>query len=215
MSVPNDFPVVQQVYASVSYDLKTHDGQARFVDDAVVALHAKDARWGHLKKKPGQTNIHGHGEDSALYLSDTSGQSTAVDFIGGAGGPNPTIQWNPDQPRYSKSDWLDPQDHDGTTPVPAIPPQPPVVVPVVPGRQEALDEMNWLDNYYKAPEGLQRPDGLSLGGRPDFLGIAAWYLDVYQQQRIAGKSRTEARAEYVRQIRHSDEWKQKHPGETP
>lgn len=91
-------------------------------------------------------------------------------------------------------------------------PQP---MPVVPGREEALDELNELDRYYAAPEGLQRPNGLSLNGKPDFEGVAAWYLDVYQQERIKGKSRADARAAYVHDIRHSEEWQARHPGETP
>jgi hypothetical protein len=104
----------------------------------------------------------------------------------------------------------------GSTPQTPEPPKPPpTVTPVVPGREEALDEMVYLDRFYAAPNGLQRPDGLSIGGRPDFEGIAAWYLDVYQQARVKGANRAEARAAYVNQIRNSDEWKRKHPGETP
>lgn len=121
---PNDFAVVERVYHAGNYNLVTEEGQAAFVDAVVMALHAHDKRWGHLKKNPGQSNIHGHAEDAALYLSDTPGQSTAVDFIGGAGGPAPVVQWNPDQPRYSKSDWLDPKDHD-TLQQPPAPPVPP------------------------------------------------------------------------------------------
>jgi hypothetical protein len=115
-SVPNDFPIVQAVYATGLYDLTTHEGQAAFVDQVVIELHAKDARWGHLKKNPGQTQIHGHAEDAALYLSPNEGQSTAVDFVAGAGGSNPTPAWQPDIPRYSASDWMDPADHDGGEP---------------------------------------------------------------------------------------------------
>ena len=101
------------------------------------------------------------------------------------------------------------------TPPPNPPTQQPPMPTQPPGREEALDEMNWLDRYYASPEGLQRPNGLSLNGKPDFEGIAAWYLDVYQRERMKGRSRADARAAYVSDIRHSDEWKQKHPGETP
>jgi hypothetical protein len=126
--VPNHFSMVQAVYDTGAFDLTTHDGQAAFVDAVVLALHIEDPRWGHLKKRPEQTNIHGHAEDSALYLSDTPGLSQAVDFIGGAGGPNPRIQWNVDLPRYSKADWFAPKDHDltvlGPEPIYALPPYP-------------------------------------------------------------------------------------------
>lgn len=122
MSVPNDFAVVEGVYATGHYDLKTHAGHAAFVDASVLALHAHDPNWGHLKKKPGQTNIHGHGEDSALYKQPNN-QAQAVDFIGGAGGPTPTLQWGVDTYPYTHADWMDPADHDGVD-EPPLPPAP-------------------------------------------------------------------------------------------
>ena len=211
MSVPNHLFIVQLVYATGRYDLKTHAGQAAFVDATVIALNQFDPNWGHLKKKPGQTNIHGHGEDSALYkLPDN--QAWATDFIGGAGGPSPALRWGPDPVAYYKhSDWLHPDDHDGEPsepdpPGPGTEPEYPV-----PPRDEALDEMRYLDSYYSSQEGLQRPNGLSLNGKPDFEGIAAWYLDVYQNERMLGATRAEARAAYVSQIRLSEEWRIKHP----
>lgn len=123
MSVPNESAVVQKLFDTGLYNLKTHDGQGAFTDAVVSTLHAKDSRFGHLKKKPGQTDVHGHGEDAVLYLSDTPGQSQAVDFIGGAGGSNPQPAWQVDAPRYSASDWADPTEHGFGGP--SIPPQPP------------------------------------------------------------------------------------------
>jgi hypothetical protein len=143
----------------------------------------------------------------------TGGDGTIIDFIVSHESAGAKIsQFYPDP--NGPGAWVKPLtlaqiDAGGGAPAPV--PVPPPVVPVVPGRDEALDEINWLDNFYKAPDGLQRPDGLSLHGKPDFLGIAAWYLDVYQQARVNGKSRTEARAAYVNQIKGSDEWKAKHP----
>ena len=216
--VPNHRFIVDDLYDHGGYDLTSHEGQARFVDDAVAALHAHDQRWGFLKKTGSGAQIHGHSEDGALYLSDTPGQSQHVDFIANAGATNAGIGWSVDIPRYSRSDWYPPSEHpplEGPEPGEPTPPHICPPVPVVPNRDEALDELNWLDAYYSAPDGLQRSNGLSLNGKPDFLGIAAWYLDVYQRERINGKSRADARAVYVSDIRHSDEWKTKHPGETP
>lgn len=124
--VPNHQGIPKKLYDSGLFNLKTEDGQGAFVDAVVATLHAKDERWGHLKKNPGQTSLHGHGEDSALYLSNVDGQSTAVDFIGGAGGADPKPGWIVDAPRYKRSDWRDPFDH-GQGAAPA--PQPPVYPP--------------------------------------------------------------------------------------
>jgi len=100
-------------------------------------------------------------------------------------------------------------------PGPTPPTQPPTHAGRLPGRDEALNELEFLDSYYRSREGLDRQQGLSLAGAPDFEGVAAWYLDVYQNARLAGASREEARAAYIRDIRNSNEWKAKHPGETP
>jgi hypothetical protein len=81
-------------------------------------------------------------------------------------------------------------------------------------RAEFYQAMLRLDAYYRAPEGLQRPNGLSIDGAPDFLGIAAWIFDVYLNQRLAGRTVDQAWAEVVRNIEASDEWKAKHPGGT-
>lgn len=125
MSVPNEYAVVKALYDTGVFDLRTHDGQGAFTDAVVSALHAKDARWGHLKKNASQTNEHGHGEDAALYLADAAGQSQAVDFIGGAGGSNPQPAWQVDDPRYSAKDWADPTDHGFTNHAPPAPVYPP------------------------------------------------------------------------------------------
>jgi tartrate-resistant acid phosphatase type 5 len=81
-------------------------------------------------------------------------------------------------------------------------------------RAEFFQAMLRLDTYYRAPEGLQRPNGLSIDGAPDFLGIAAWIFDVYLNQRLAGRTTEAAWAEVVRNIEASEEWKSKHPGGT-
>lgn len=210
MSVPDMFAVVDALYRTGQFDLRTHEGQGALVDACVSAFHAKDPKWGHLKKRRGQTAVHGHGEDAALYKHG-DGTATAVDFIAGAGGPDPRPRWGVDAFPYTDADWLDPTVHAASEPAPA--PSPSFVLP--PGRDEALDELNWLDAYYSAPDGLMRPNGLSLHNRPDFLGVSAWYLDVYQRERMKGRSRAEARAVVIANIRGSHEWKEKHPGETP
>jgi hypothetical protein len=77
-------------------------------------------------------------------------------------------------------------------------------------RAEFLDALRQLDRFYAAPEGLQRPEGLSLAGGPDFLGIATWLFDVYLNQRLTGASPAAAWTITENAIRSTDEWRSKH-----
>ena len=78
------------------------------------------------------------------------------------------------------------------------------------GRDEFLDVLNRLDRFYAAPEGLQRPNGLSIAGGPDFLGIAAWIFDIYLNERLAGISPNGAWTVTENAIRATNEWRGKH-----
>ncbi|MGE3840421.1 MAG: M12 family metallopeptidase [Vicinamibacterales bacterium] len=80
------------------------------------------------------------------------------------------------------------------------------------GRAEALSTMAAINAYYVASHGLDRPNGLSLNGRPDFLGLAAWFFDVYVNTRWAGYEEVEARFNVMANITRTDEWRVKHPG---
>ena len=77
---------------------------------------------------------------------------------------------------------------------------------------EALAAMQAIDRFYRAGDGLLRPNGLSIGGRPDFLGLAAWFFDVYVATRYAGYEEADARYNVAAHITQSEEWRQKHPG---
>jgi hypothetical protein len=83
------------------------------------------------------------------------------------------------------------------------------------GRTEALGAMAAIDAYYIAPAGLNRPDGLSINGRPDFLGLAAWFFDIYVNTRFAGYAEIESRYNVMANITQSDEWRAKNPGRAP
>lgn len=111
MSVPNHEAVIHQVYTSGSWSFTTIEGYGLFTEACVSALHGVDARWGHLRKNPGQTQYNGHAANAALYLSDAPGQSQAVDFIRLElpPPPTPTLRWLVDEPRYSASDWFAPE----------------------------------------------------------------------------------------------------------
>lgn len=77
-------------------------------------------------------------------------------------------------------------------------------------RDEFLDVLNRLDRFYAAPEGLQRPNGLSIAGGPDFLGIATWIFDIYLTERLNGISPNGAWTITENAIRNTDEWRSKH-----
>ena len=192
-----------------------HDGDPRrleFIKLLGRDLHAKDVNVWCNGKRGNPKDLSADAINILCGSADSAGRTpdgqpcVVVDVISNAGLPSATAAWGVYNTLVEGSGaHVDPATV-GTAPAPAQPP---------PGREEALDELNYLDHYYAAPEGLQRANGLSLNGKPDFEGIAAWYLDVYQVQRMSGKSRADARAAYVSQIRHSQEWQAKHPGETP
>lgn len=77
-------------------------------------------------------------------------------------------------------------------------------------RNEFVTVMQQLDTFYRASEGLQRPEGLSLNGGPDFLGLATWVFDVYLSERLRGTSATAAWVLTQNAIRATDEWRRKH-----
>jgi hypothetical protein len=72
--------------------------------------------------------------------------------------------------------------------------------------------MMWLNDFYKSPSGLQRPEGLWIDGHPDFQGLSVWVFDVYLRRRLRGDSDDQARKAVESAIRESDEWRVKHPG---
>jgi hypothetical protein len=94
-------------------------------------------------------------------------------------------------------------------------PTPEDLLKLLPDRGRMMAAGRRLHAYYKAPEGLQRELGLWTGSEPDFEGIAAWRDDVWLRAVLSGKSDAEAFDEVIKQVRRSDEWRGKHPGETP
>lgn len=156
MSVPDHLFIVERVYDTGHYDLKTHAGLAAFVDAAVLALNEHDEKWGHILKKAGQKNIHGHAEDAALYMLPNN-TAWAVDFIGGAGGTSPTLRWGPDPVAYYKhADWLDPAHHDVPSEPHPPPPPPPPPAPSFPYPDEPTSVLAYEKRVEKAYKAVGR-----------------------------------------------------------
>jgi hypothetical protein len=88
-----------------------------------------------------------------------------------------------------------------------VPPvDPPEEEPVKPQDQFAR-EFRDTNDFYKAPDGLQRPGGMVLNGECDVEAMQQWG---YQ---LLGNNHS---VNWVKnQIVRSDEWAQKHPGEAP
>lgn len=197
-----------------------HTGNAHTADFVrIVAgyLHAIDPRVGLNGKRGDPKNI----SDDALNVLDPDDgpgrtpdgrRCWVVDFIVGAGGPNPSVGWNAfSDPVASTGANVKP--HAAAAATPPAPEPPPT--PVLPDRDEMIRAGGWLDGYYRSAEGLQRADGLSRGGVPDWEGVGAWLFDVYLTARVNGRTPDQARAAVVAAIRQTGEWRGKHPGETP
>src|SRR5437016_2316582 len=58
---------------------------------------------------------------------------------------------------------------------------------------EMLRTMQWLNDYYKSPNGLARPEGLWVGGQPDFGALTSWIFDLYLRRRLQGDTEEKAR----------------------
>ena len=76
---------------------------------------------------------------------------------------------------------------------------------------EILRTMTWLELMYKQPDGLGRPQGLWIDGHPDYQGLTVWVFDVYLRRRLKGDTESQARDAIADAIRHSDEFRGKHP----
>src|SRR5438309_6957064 len=75
---------------------------------------------------------------------------------------------------------------------------------------EVQRTMTWLNDFYKSPDGLQRPEGLWIGGHPDYEGLSTWVFEVYLRNRLRGLSEEQARQAVEKMIKQSDEWRVKH-----
>jgi hypothetical protein len=119
----------------------THESCGLFTELAVLALHALDGQWGHVRKPAdGRNAYNGHAVDAIKYL--TSGQ--VIDIISGAGDRVPTgPAWGPTGSREDEP-WMAPtmpQD-DPREPIPDEPDLPPACqCEALLGRLESLERL--------------------------------------------------------------------------
>lgn len=93
---PNMMSILQQVLTSKpwkftmgdAYDKTQPDGRGGYTEAAVAAMHAQDARFGHIRKNPGQNQYNGHAVDAINFKDDDGKTSEIYDII------SSTIQWN-------------------------------------------------------------------------------------------------------------------------
>ena len=141
--VPNDFAIVQAVFATGQHNLTTNEGSCVFTDAVVRALHQKDGNWGHILKAPPQNGCYGgkgHAVDFILYRSSLRG----VDIIRQQGAPDAGVSW-----QVNPGVGL-PSDCSGTgcwwAPLIGTPPTPPPTPPTPPTPTPPLD----LSSLHKA-----------------------------------------------------------------
>jgi hypothetical protein len=161
MSVPDYSHIVRQ-RAALFGVLDSHERCGQFVEYVAPFLFAADANFGHLKKRPGQTQYNGHAADAVLYKK--TGQ--AVDIIGAskiASPQNPgTPAWGVDVPRYTEADWMSPNslppgdEEDDALPPPTPKDEKPHVCPVLTPKHSYADTLslaNDLDRAYRTETG--------------------------------------------------------------
>lgn len=134
-NVPDHSDVVQEVHQRGGFDLATREGCGRFTEVVASVLYVRDRRFGLLKKNSRQNQWNGHAVDAVLYLSDTPGQSVAVDIIAASETPGAGPWWGEDIPRYSREHWIEPESVG-----PGVPPTPPAPAdPVALGLQRIAE----------------------------------------------------------------------------
>lgn len=125
MAVPNLSAIVESIRATYPPILETAADVCAYAHDVVVALHAEDAHFGHLRKSEAQNHCTDPtgafvGVDVTLY--QPTGQ--VVDFIvsAGPGGANSPSWGEGPEGEYGASDWIAPTGGTDTEPPPVDPP---------------------------------------------------------------------------------------------
>lgn len=103
-TAPNMTYILNQVYAQNApngqpWDLREHNSQAAngrgmFTEVAVRAMHDVDARFGHVRKDPGQNQYNGHSVDAVNFKNDDGVTAEIIDIVAGTESPgSENIMW--------------------------------------------------------------------------------------------------------------------------
>ncbi len=76
---------------------------------------------------------------------------------------------------------------------------------------EARRAMSWLNDFYKDPNGLGRPDGLCVDRHPDFDALSFWMFDFYLRRRLKGETELQVLRDLTNALKQTEEWRAKHP----
>lgn len=183
--------------------------KAEWVKLLAADLHAIDPKVGINGKRGDPRNPSMDAINILCDAADSEGRTpeglpcVVVDVIGGAGGPNPTASWSVYNTRIEGSGaWVKP----GPA-ITLINPKPEPQRPPVLPKGQAFSLLVALNNFYAAPEGLQRPGGMIRHddeGRSvvDMEAVAQWFY----QMVVEGFSLEDVKT----QIRASHEWRSKH-----
>lgn len=130
-----------------------------------------------------------------------------IDIVGGAEGPTPSLTWG-DVTQITidtgnKGGWKA-----GSLAASAPPTQP---SPTLKLREQFYWELGQVNGFYASPAGLNRPGGMvkfDEHGRAiaDVEALGAWGFDLMLGATVQ---------ECIKRIRQSEEWRGKHPNETP
>lgn len=196
-------------FAPVIVECRRPDGQT---ENVLIDMLSMDAAWHVPTMRQVKVIVNSTANEDANPAIHGPAQLTSYDISPKTSGGESQYRWhNPPIPLRS-SRVLQP-------PAPEFGPDRPQAAPEGPGRDEMRRAGQWLHDWYRSHEGLQRPQGLWTDAGPDWEGIGAWLFDVYFKARLGGMTEAQAREKVKMEIRRAGgpkgEWQTKHPGETP
>jgi hypothetical protein len=193
-------------------------------------------------KKGGGNNVDGYSVDAIVLNANPNDLFNVIDLVRAAEAPSASPQWNGPLPRRTIDVWDAPRqlstaDLTYLKPVGPGPPPPPPPPPLK-SRAQFATEFSTVNAFYGNQAGLQRVGGMVSGVDASVFAILRKKADGESIDDLAVRNACRAvlqlqcdvqsmiqwgydlmagntDAQVIKAIRQSDEWKAKHPGETP